>query len=159
MPPLSANSPRDGSCQGGASLSVPKVPATRRIRCLPLAGMRLLIRLVRRFGLSPNSRGRRRPTVAMPASSGPRVRTPAAYYRRRNRGNLALQCVARSVSWPLLRQPPDDPALDTIAGQFDVIRRYDGVNTPVQITGGEPTIRDDLPAIVALGRPRPVPAA
>ena len=47
---------------------------------------------------------------------------------------------------------PDDPSLNTIAGEFDAIRRYDGINTPVQITGGEPTIRDDLPAIVALGR-------
>ena len=47
---------------------------------------------------------------------------------------------------------PGDPSLQTIAGEFDVIRTYDGVDTPVQITGGEPTIRADLPAIIALGR-------
>jgi len=45
-----------------------------------------------------------------------------------------------------------DPALETIAGEFETIRRFDGVNTPVQITGGEPTIRADLPEVVAMGR-------
>ena len=44
-----------------------------------------------------------------------------------------------------------DPGLDTIAGWYDILRRKaPGAN--IQLSGGEPTVRDDLPQIIALGR-------
>lgn len=49
------------------------------------------------------------------------------------------------------RTPPD-PTLKTIAGMFQAIRQFNGQNTSIQLTGGEPTIRADLPEIVAQGR-------
>ncbi len=47
---------------------------------------------------------------------------------------------------------PPDPAPETIAGIFDSVRRVDGTETSIQLTGGEPTVRADLPDIIALGR-------
>ncbi len=47
---------------------------------------------------------------------------------------------------------PPDPALETIRGMFETIRRFDGEATAIQLTGGEPTVRADLPDIVRLGR-------
>jgi uncharacterized radical SAM superfamily Fe-S cluster-containing enzyme len=44
-------------------------------------------------------------------------------------------------------QPPD-PSLETIARMFETIRRHDGPEAPLQITGGEPTVRADLPQII-----------
>ena len=35
---------------------------------------------------------------------------------------------------------------------LDAIRRFDGPEFPLQITGGEPTLRRDLPAIIAMAR-------
>ena len=46
-----------------------------------------------------------------------------------------------------------DPSLADIAALFDMLRsRGGGFN--IQLSGGEPTVRDDLPEIVALGRER-----
>jgi hypothetical protein len=47
---------------------------------------------------------------------------------------------------------PFEPDINTIAAMFDTILESAGVACPVQLTGGEPTLRDDLPSIVALGR-------
>jgi len=44
-----------------------------------------------------------------------------------------------------------DPDLATIEGWYRSVLRT-GVTANVQLSGGEPTVRDDLPAIVALGR-------
>ena len=46
---------------------------------------------------------------------------------------------------------PDDPSLETVAFQLDSLRRASpGCN--VQLSGGEPTVRDDLPAIIRMAR-------
>ena len=47
---------------------------------------------------------------------------------------------------------PDDPSLEEIGRMYKTIREFDGPGRPVQITGGEPTVRNDLPEIIALGR-------
>lgn len=44
-----------------------------------------------------------------------------------------------------------DPSLDTIAGWYDILRRQAG-QANIQLSGGEPTVRDDLPDIIRLGR-------
>lgn len=46
-----------------------------------------------------------------------------------------------------------DPNLATIRGWFDRVRE-DGGECNVQLSGGEPTMRDDLPEIIAMGRER-----
>lgn len=45
---------------------------------------------------------------------------------------------------------PADPTLDELGGMFQTILDHDGQNLPIQLTGGEPTIRADLPQIIAL---------
>ena len=48
---------------------------------------------------------------------------------------------------------PDDPSPETVAFQLDSLRRASpGCN--VQLSGGEPTVRDDLPAIIRMARER-----
>lgn len=47
--------------------------------------------------------------------------------------------------------PEDDPSLDTIATWFKAAKTAGG-NCNIQLSGGEPTLRDDLPEIVAMGR-------
>lgn len=47
---------------------------------------------------------------------------------------------------------PQDPSVEELAGFWDAIARGAGVDTGVQLTGGEPTIRDDLAEIIAVGR-------
>jgi 7,8-dihydro-6-hydroxymethylpterin dimethyltransferase len=44
-----------------------------------------------------------------------------------------------------------DPSLDTIAAWFEAAARA-GAGSNIQLSGGEPTLRDDLPRIVAMGR-------
>jgi uncharacterized radical SAM superfamily Fe-S cluster-containing enzyme len=44
-----------------------------------------------------------------------------------------------------------DPSLDTIADWYAAARRA-GTGSNIQLSGGEPTLRDDLPRIVAMGR-------
>lgn len=45
-----------------------------------------------------------------------------------------------------------DPSLDEIEAMYDTIARAVGTDGAVQLTGGEPTCRKDLPEIIALGR-------
>ncbi len=47
---------------------------------------------------------------------------------------------------------PADPALDTLAGMFQAILRQAGSRTSLQLTGGEPTVRQELPEIIRMGR-------
>jgi uncharacterized radical SAM superfamily Fe-S cluster-containing enzyme len=46
----------------------------------------------------------------------------------------------------------DDPSLDDIAGWFQTVHRACGDGIVIQLSGGEPTVREDLPDIIALGR-------
>lgn len=59
---------------------------------------------------------------------------------------------AGSVSNPL-RGQADDTSLDVIAMQMDVLKGASGPCN-VQISGGEPTVRDDLPQIISMARQR-----
>lgn len=45
-----------------------------------------------------------------------------------------------------------DPTLESLNGFYDAIMERSGVDTAVQLTGGEPTVRRDLPEIVRMGR-------
>ena len=47
---------------------------------------------------------------------------------------------------------PAAPDLDTLAEMFQAIGRQAGLQVSIQLTGGEPTVRKDLPEIVHLGR-------
>lgn len=44
-----------------------------------------------------------------------------------------------------------DPALETIKGMYEAVLECTGLPT-IQLSGGEPTVRDDLPDIVSMGR-------
>lgn len=46
----------------------------------------------------------------------------------------------------------DDPSLEEIGAMYDTIARAVGTDGAVQITGGEPTCRKDLPEIIRMGR-------
>ncbi|MBI5594310.1 MAG: radical SAM protein [Deltaproteobacteria bacterium] len=48
------------------------------------------------------------------------------------------------------RHVPPDPSLDEIRRMVETIRNFDGPCFPLQITGGEPTIRHDLPEIIEI---------
>ncbi|MBQ3302316.1 MAG: radical SAM protein [Eggerthellaceae bacterium] len=45
-----------------------------------------------------------------------------------------------------------DPSLDEISAMYDVIANAVGTDGAVQLTGGEPTCRKDLPEIIRMGR-------
>jgi len=45
-----------------------------------------------------------------------------------------------------------DPNLDQLERMMGAIRESAGASCPIQLSGGEPTLRDDLPQIVALAR-------
>ena len=45
-----------------------------------------------------------------------------------------------------------DPSLDELAGLFRTALEKSGPHNIVQLSGGEPTMRDDLPEIIAVGR-------
>ena len=49
------------------------------------------------------------------------------------------------------RRDSTDPSLDTIAEWYAAARRA-GTGSNIQLSGGEPTLRDDLPGIVSMGR-------
>ena len=49
------------------------------------------------------------------------------------------------------KEPGCDPGLDVIRGMYEAVLKGVGVCT-IQLSGGEPTLRDDLPEIVSLGR-------
>ncbi len=50
------------------------------------------------------------------------------------------------------RENGTDPSPETIAGWYRTALRRSGPHNIVQLSGGEPTVRDDLPAIVRMGR-------
>lgn len=56
------------------------------------------------------------------------------------------------VCFMAAERAPADPSIEALAGAFMTIRQGSGVQTAVQLTGGEPTVRDDLPEILRLGR-------
>lgn len=45
-----------------------------------------------------------------------------------------------------------DPSLEEISAMYDTIAAAVGINGAVQLTGGEPTTRKDLPEIISMGR-------
>lgn len=47
---------------------------------------------------------------------------------------------------------PADPSIQDIRRMYESIWNHDGPGLSIQITGGEPTVREDLPEIIALGR-------
>ena len=47
---------------------------------------------------------------------------------------------------------PSDPSLEELAGVYRSILTKTGPQTSIQLTGGEPTVRADLPEIIRLGR-------
>lgn len=47
---------------------------------------------------------------------------------------------------------PADPDLQTLAGMFQAASRQAGEQVSIQLTGGEPTVRKDLPELVRLSR-------
>ncbi len=47
---------------------------------------------------------------------------------------------------------PDDPSLATIDSWYRAAGRASGHQIVIQLSGGEPTVRDDLPAVIELGR-------
>ena len=49
-------------------------------------------------------------------------------------------------------QAGSDPTLATIAGLYRNALRKSGPHNIIQLSGGEPTVRDDLPTIISLGR-------
>lgn len=72
---------------------------------------------------------------------------------------VTLRCNLRCpVCFMAAGNAPADPSLETIADMFAVIRRNSGLQTAVQLTGGEPTVRKDLPEILRLGRQAGFPA-
>jgi 7,8-dihydro-6-hydroxymethylpterin dimethyltransferase len=47
---------------------------------------------------------------------------------------------------------PTDPSLETIESMYAAILDQSGAQTSIQLTGGEPTVRRELPEIVRIGR-------
>ncbi len=47
---------------------------------------------------------------------------------------------------------PADPSVEELKTAFESILAFDGPDLPIQITGGEPTVRDDLPDVIRLAR-------
>lgn len=47
---------------------------------------------------------------------------------------------------------PRDPDMETIRGMYRTVLESAGAGCPLQLSGGEPTTRDDLPRIVSLGQ-------
>jgi uncharacterized radical SAM superfamily Fe-S cluster-containing enzyme len=50
------------------------------------------------------------------------------------------------------RENGPDPSLEIIAGWYRTAQEKSGPHNIVQLSGGEPTVRDDLPAIIRMGR-------
>lgn len=66
---------------------------------------------------------------------------------------VSLRCNLRCpVCFMAAENQAPDPSLETLDGMFATIERNSGKQTAIQITGGEPTLRPDLPEIVAMGR-------
>jgi uncharacterized radical SAM superfamily Fe-S cluster-containing enzyme len=64
-----------------------------------------------------------------------------------HRCNLACPVCLASAGGPL----KEDPDLRTIEGMYKTVLRVAGSPT-VQLSGGEPTLRDDLPEIISMGK-------
>ncbi len=47
---------------------------------------------------------------------------------------------------------PPDPSMETLRSMFIAARDKAGAETSIQLTGGEPTVREELPEIIAMGR-------
>jgi len=45
-----------------------------------------------------------------------------------------------------------DPDMETIRGMFETVKKCQNSPTCIQISGGEPTLRDDLPEIIRIGK-------
>jgi uncharacterized radical SAM superfamily Fe-S cluster-containing enzyme len=66
---------------------------------------------------------------------------------------VTLRCNLRCpVCFMAAADGPADPTLEAIRSMFAAIRRSSGPQTAVQLTGGEPTVRRELPEIVRIGR-------
>ena len=78
--------------------------------------------------------------------------------RHERRGTLLEIEVTRAcnlhcpVCFMSAEDPTGDPTLEEIGAMYDVIARAVGTDGAVQLTGGEPTCRADLPDIIRLGR-------
>ena len=47
---------------------------------------------------------------------------------------------------------PPDPTLQTLEAMFQAVKDQSGAQSSIQLTGGEPTVRSDLPEIIRLGK-------
>lgn len=80
--------------------------------------------------------------------------------RHERRGTLLEIEVTRAcnlhcpVCFMSAEDPTGDPSLEEIAAMYEVIADAVGTDGAVQLTGGEPTCRKDLPEIIRMGRER-----
>ncbi len=63
-----------------------------------------------------------------------------------------LRCPVCFMAANAARETPPEPGLAAIEAMYRAILARTGPQTSIQLTGGEPTVREDLPAIVRLGR-------
>jgi uncharacterized radical SAM superfamily Fe-S cluster-containing enzyme len=56
------------------------------------------------------------------------------------------------VCFAAVGKAPTDPPLETIESMYSAILQQSGPQTSIQLTGGEPTVRRELPEIVRMGR-------
>ena len=70
--------------------------------------------------------------------------------------NAAIPSTAAAPQPSAAAAPPfsTEPTLEAVVELYESIANTAGIETGVQITGGEPTLRADLPQIVRLGRER-----
>ena len=92
------------------------------------------------------------------AAGAPCPRGCGTCARHERRGTLLEIEVTRNcnlhcpVCFASAENGEDDPTLEEIAAMYDVIANAVGTDGAVQITGGEPTCRKDLPEIIRMGR-------
>jgi uncharacterized radical SAM superfamily Fe-S cluster-containing enzyme len=96
---------------------------------------------------------------AAPRQGCPRDCGPCASHRRQptlveleltHRCNL--RCPVCFMAANSAQAAPPEPDLAAIEATFRAVLARTGPQTAIQLTGGEPTVREDLPAIVRLGR-------
>lgn len=49
-------------------------------------------------------------------------------------------------------EAPPDPSLQTLEAMFQAVKEQSGTQVSIQLTGGEPTVREDLAQVIRLGR-------